>query len=301
VGKHAPWLAGCSAIVAGLGLSLAFAGSAQAAEPAEPETRTVTTHVVNREDHGHGSPPPAVWALDTFDRTVTLTGGPGYVLPTAAAAETADAPTIDSQIAETKKEYPQFTLCDLVKHLHLIWAYHAVVEDDGTFVTKAGATLSPNNGAALLGGMPGTMEGGFTADLLAPAHWCTFDASDLDGETVDGSDAPSTPTWVPSLFGSERKAINDDWAWTYRTCIEKWWDAADEDSNDGQSEEAGDITGLPCPTTPAPTTPPVVINQGQLPVTGASVTSVIGVGAGLVLTGILLIVGLFVSRRRAHA
>jgi hypothetical protein len=239
-----------------------------------------------------------VWALDTFTRTVNITGGPGYVLRSVDD----DAPSMEAQIAETRQQYPEITLCDLVKHLHLTWAYSAEVEDVGTFVTKAGATLSPNAGAALIGGMPGTMEGGFTANFTAPAHWCSFDASNLDGKTVQGDKAPSTPTWVPSMFGLERTAINDDWEWTYKTCTEQWWDAADEASNDGQSEEAGDITGLACPT-PTPTTAPptVVPNAEQLPVTGASVGGVVAVGGGLVLTGIMLIVGLFVSRRRAHA
>lgn len=269
---------------------------ANAADPA-PETKTVTTNLVDHEDRGHGSPPPAVWALDTFTRGVTITGGPFYVLPSTEDTEA----SVAAKIVETQKEKPEYTLCDVVKYLHLKWNYHAVVKDNGTFVTVAGDTLSPNAGAPLAGDVPGTMTGGFTADLVAPAHWCTFDASDLDGKTVEGSDGPTTPTWVSSLFGSDETAINDDWAWTYKTCVEQWWDAADEDSSDGTTEAAGDITGKPCPTTPAPTTVTVVANAPQLPVTGASVTTFVAAGVGLVLVGAGLLVGLSVFRRRRVA
>jgi hypothetical protein len=283
------------AVLATIGV-VAGATAPAYADPA-PETKTVTTHVVDRKDHGHGSPPPATWALDTFDRTVTITGGPVYVLP----GTDNEVPEVSAEIAETRQKMPEITLCDLVKYLHLTWKYHAEVKDLGTFVTLAGATLSPNAGAALLGGVHGTLKGGFSADFTAPAHWCTFDASELDDETIEGDDAPSASRWVSSMFDKfDGSSINDDWWWTYTTCVEKWWDAADKDSDDGQSDEAGDITGLPCPTTPAPSTPvpTVIVNAPQLPVTGASVTTMAAVGSGLLLVGIATLLGLAAFRRR---
>lgn len=260
----------------------AAAAPAYAATDPAPETRTVTTHVVDRVDNGHGTPP--AWALDTFDRIVEITGGPVYVIPGV------EDESVPAMIAETKQEKPELTLCDLVKYLHLKWTYHAVVKDAGTFVTTGGETSSPNEGVALADDVPGTFSGSFTADFEAAAHWCTFDASDLDGKTTEGNDAPKTSQWVSSLFGEEFKgsSINEDWTWTYKTCVESWWDAADKASNDGTTDAAGDITGLPCPTpspTPSVTTATVVANAPQLPVTGGKLTGLIAAGIGLLVLG----------------
>lgn len=280
-----------------------FAAPAQAEEPTA-ETRTVVTNLVDREDHGHGTPPPGTWALDTFTRTVEITGGPNYVIhqrPSLAATDEPVPADIDEQVAEAKMSpEPEFNVCDLVKRFHLRWEYHAEVTDKGTFKTLAGATLSPNAGGPLLGDMPGTLVGGFTADFTAPAHWCSFDDTKLNGKTLDGDDAPATSKWLECLFGEklDGSPINDDWTWTYKTCTEQWVDAAD--NNDGQDEDAGDITGKPCPTpTPAPTTaPPVVVVAAQLPVTGASVSTPAVLGGALVVVGAALLIAA-TRRRRA--
>jgi hypothetical protein len=278
-----------------------FAAPAQAEEPTE-ESRTVVTNLVNRADHGPSNP-SETWALDTFTRTVEIVGGPGYVhrtYPSAPAVAEVAEPEVPANIDEQVARAPRFEdVCDLVKKYSLRWKYHAKVSDKGTFITQAGDELSPRAGVALLGDVPGTMTGGFTADFTAPAHWCSFNPSRLDGKTLDGTDAPGSSEWLKCLFGDLKGSPqNRDWSWTYKTCTEQWIDAAD--NNDGQDEEAGDITGKPCPTaTPAPTTaPPVVVVAAQLPVTGASVTSPAVLGGALVVVGAALLVGLAVTRRR---
>lgn len=294
-------LATLTAVVAGAGL-FGFASSAQAEAPTE-ESRTVVTHLVDHPDHG-SSNPSETWALDTFTRTVEITGGPDYVpreQSSLAAADDPETPAdIDDEVAKAKKEpTPEFNVCSLVKKFHLRWQYHATVADKGTFKTVAGEDLSPRAGDALLGDVPGTLVGGFTADFTAPAHWCSFDDSKLNGKTLTGDDAPRSSEWFKCLFGDklDGSPINDDWTWTYKTCIEQWVDSAD--NNDGQDEEAGDITGKACPTptpTAVPTTEaPVVVAAAQLPVTGASVTTVVVVGLGFILLGGAAI---FAGRRR---
>lgn len=277
-------------VVAGL---FGFAAPAQAEEPTA-ETRTVVTNLVDREDSGNGV--PGIWALDAFTRTVDITGGPDYVI--SEPSLTAAAPTIPADIDEQVAE--AINVCDLVKEFSLRWTYHADVADGGTFKTLAGDTRSPNAGIALLGDVPGTMVGGFTADFTAPAHWCSFDDSTLNGKTLDGDEAPKTSLWLSFLFGEgfEGSSINDDWTWTYTTCSEQWVDAASNDS--GQDDAAGDITGKPCPTpTPAPTTaPPIVVVAAQLPVTGASVSAPVILGGALVVVGAALLIGLAATRRR---
>jgi hypothetical protein len=269
-----------------------FAAPAQAEEPTE-ESRTVVTNLVNQPDHGNGTPDD-VWALDTFTRTVEIVGGPDYVVVT----EEAIPADIDQQVAEAIEQDPEFNVvCDLVEEFGLKWNYHADVTDKGTFKTLAGETLSPSAGAPLLGNVSGTMVGGFTVDFTAPAHWCSFNDSKLKG-TIDTGKAPRSSEWLKCLFGDEFDGEPLVYAWTYKTCTEQWVETSE--NNDGQDEEAGDITGKPCPTaTPAPTTaPPVVVVAAQLPVTGASVTSPAVLGGALVVVGAALLVGLAVTRRR---
>lgn len=295
--SNAGRLAAFAATATAVGL-FGFGSAAQAEEPGE-ESRTVVTNLVNHPDSGAGS--PEMWALDAITRTFDIVGGPEYVRreqqPSLVGADEPDPPAdVATQVAEAKKEpEPEFNVCDLVKKFHLKWQYHADGVDKGTFKTLVGATRSPEAGAALLGDVPGTVVGGFSADFIAPAHWCSFDDSDLAG-TIDTGDAPRSSGWVTALFGEKAKGdlINDDWAWTYTTCSEKW-----VNSGEGNS---GDITGKPCPTTPAPTTsaPPAVVTA-QLPVTGASVTSPAVIGGVLVVVGAALLAGLALTRRRRAA
>lgn len=264
---------------------LAGAIPAQAAAP-KPEHKTVVTTVTDRPENGnHG-----VWATDKLTRTVELTGGPVYVVP---------APAL-------KADGTQQELCDSVAALGLRWSYTATVGDDGTFLTKAGSALSPNDGKPLMGGVSGTVKGSFTASFTAPAHWCTFKPGPLNGKTVKGADAPKTSEWVKSLFtdGFDGASINDDWSWTYKACSESWWDAKNARSNDGETDEAGDITGKACPP-PSPSAGPVVQSppgadgsggSTSLPVTGDSGTQIVGIGAVLLAAGVGVL--LLVRRRR---
>ena len=268
---------------------VALASPAQATDPV-PEQRSVTTTLTDRDESGnHG-----VWAHDRLVRTVVLTGGPAYVVPEGAAALDAKVATGDG-------------LCESVKALGLRWKYHAEVRDAGSFVTLAGSALSPNDGLALASGVKGEVVGKFTADFEAPAHWCSFDASALAGKTVKGADAPKTSTWVSSLFtsGFSGDSINNDWSWTYTTCVEKWWDAADPKSHDGELDKAGDITGKACPTPSVPATNPAGTGPTHaaggtgggktLPVTGSATSRFVGFGVLVLAAGASLIA---LSRQR---
>lgn len=286
------------ALVSAFGV-LALASPAQATDPA-PEHRSVTTTMTDRDESGnHG-----IWARDRLVRTVVLTGGPAYVVPDGESAE-----SLTAKVAGQDGD-----LCGSVKALNLRWRYHADVRDAGSFVTIAGDALSPNSGVALVGGVRGEVAGGFTADFTAPAHWCSFDASALDGKTVAGDDAPATSAWLKTLFtaGFDGVAINDDWSWTYTTCAEKWWDAADPASHDGESDAAGDITGAPCPTpsVTATRTGSAGATAGSggtsggrggssLPVTGSRVPMLAaGAGLGLLAVGAVLLVAALRRRIR---
>jgi hypothetical protein len=278
------------ATVTAVGL-FGLASPARAEEPVA-ESRTVVTTLVNHTDNGYGT--PSAWAVDNFTRTVEITGGPNYVLPeqpTALAAEAEEA-------TAERKQNPQIDVCDLTRRFHLTWSYHAEVTDEGTFVTKGGSTNSPNAGLPVVAGMNGTMVGSFTADFTAPAHFCTFDAKDLQGQEISSNTGPKTSAWVESLFkhGFKGSSINDDWTRTYTTCTEQWTDAAD-----GPETGTGDITGKPCPTPATTTSAAPVIVAAQLPVTGASVTSPAVIGIGMVLVGIVLLVGLAFTRRRTQS
>jgi hypothetical protein len=265
--------------------ALAGVMPAQASAP-KPEHKTVVTTVTDRADGGnHG-----VWATDTITRTVEVTGGPVYVVPAPQAL---------------KADGTQQELCDSVAALGLRWNYTAKVTDKGAFVTVDGK--SPNAGKGLKAGTKGTVEGSFTATFTAPAHWCSFDAKTLQGKTVKGDNAPKTSEWVKSLFTAEfdGNSINDDWTWTYTTCTEKWWDASDAKSNDGETDAAGDITGKACEA-PKPERPggngtgsgggASSGSDGGLPVTGVPAGAIAGGALALLFVGAFL-VGV-VRRRR---
>jgi LPXTG-motif cell wall-anchored protein len=276
--------------------TLALAVPAQAAPP-KAEHRTVVTNITDRPENGnHG-----VWATDTLTRTVELTGGPAYVLREMSAK------AADAKVAETKTQHPEFTVCDLTEHLGLRWEYTATVTDVGTFVTKVGAALSPNGGKPLTGGVTGDVKGSFTATFTAPAHWCTYTAKALNGKTVTGDKAPKTSEWMKALFtsGFDGSAINNDWTWTYKTCAESWWDAADPKSNDGEMGDAGDITGKACeapkPEQPGGTGTGSGGDSGgsaSLPVTGVSGSKIAGVAGVLLAAGVGGV--LLVRRRRVR-
>jgi len=169
------------------------------------DCKTVTSHLVNRPDNGnHG-----VWADDSLTRTVKV-----CVVPTPELK--ADAVQVNT------------------------WKYHAEVTDEGTFVTKAGAHLSPEHGVALVGGVNGKMSGHFTADFTAAHDWAYWNGAAFDGKTFTGAPGGANPTtsdWVKALWtdGFKGSSINKDWWWKYGTCNELWRESAEGDQ--------GDITG----------------------------------------------------------
>jgi hypothetical protein len=211
-------VAGGAALVAG---SLAATSTANAA--VVEDCKTVVSTLVDRPDNGHGT--PSKWALDDFTRTVKVCHVPN------------ELPTLADDVAKTLVEVES-------------WHYHATVTDEGTFTTVNGFHRSPNNGHMLLGNVPGTLKGGFTADVEAPASWQFFTPDTLNGKTFTGEagteeGGPTTSTWVKALWSDglskQSSFINKDWWWKYKTCNEYWLDS--EKTDDGQNQFAGDITG----------------------------------------------------------
>lgn len=265
-------------------------GAAAASAAPTSDCKTVVTNVVDRPDNGHGTggtPQPGYWALDTHKRTVTVCRMPA---PTATADVKAKAIVVAAE------------------------EYTAKGVDDGTFVTKAGATLSPNNGQPLVGGRKGKLYGTFEWTITAPANWQFFDASKQAGKTVTGDpktsavdDNPGTAEWINGWWpGADVKPVfKNNWSWLYWLCGdhpgrnlagfkgEYWWDAASAISNDGQSKLAGDILGKQvCPTpssvtptvTATATVPPVEVSN-NLPTTGKPIVGLVVVGVVTILLG----------------
>lgn len=182
----------------------------------------------------------------------------------------------------------------------LSW-YTATVTDGGTFVTQAGD--SPAGTATLAGGMKGKVTGDFTATFTATASWGDYNADALKDKTP-------TAEWVATAFPGAR--FNDagpvaKWSWTYTTC-----DGKGETWVNADAGNSGDIAEAACPTA-GPTTPPATDpttdptvpatapaaggGGGSLPVTGAKVATVVSLGFGAVIFGVLLVAGA-VRRRR---
>lgn len=261
-------------VVAALALGglVAVASPAAATEPCSSSAsspRKSASTLKSRPDNGNHG----VWALDTLTRTVTIS----VALRPATGA----------------------------------WSYHADVVDKGAFVTQAGAANSPREGLAVTGGRNGTTDGHFTADFTAEACFANFKDT-YGGKEYSGTAPTETSNWVKGLWGGDDfhgTAINDDWTWTYRTCVEKWVDAAN--NNDGADPDAGDIRGGACPV-PSPSAAPVVQPStsssaqpipvahnpgGGLPVTGTNSLTLAGIGLLFVVIGLT---GIAVSRRRRH-
>jgi hypothetical protein len=231
--------------------------------------KTVVTHLTNRPDSGHGKPDGSPWALITMDRKVTITK--------VEAVQPLNA---------LNAEYP--------------WSYHAVVTDEGTFVTKGGAHLSPNKGDKLVADTKGKVSGTFSVDFTAGKCFNGYKGNFAD-KTYSGDEPASTSAWVAKVWGADERFhittnLDANYRWSYTTCSEQWLDAYN--NNDGQANGAGDITGKACPT-PAPTasaTAPASAGgqAGGLPVTGSNTGMLAGGAAVLVAVG----AGLFVVGQR---
>jgi hypothetical protein len=229
-----------------------------AAHAAEPDCKTVTSHLVNRPDNGHGT--PAVWALDTVDRTVKVC----HVEPEVAAKVAIDT-----------------------------WTYSATLTDTGTFKTQPSAHGSPNAGAQLLA-QTGTVHGEATfATFTAPHDWGYWNDTALQGKTFTGSAPSGTSDWVKHLWTDGFSGTQiADYSWNYATCTEQWVDSSAEGNDDGQADSAGDITGKACPSpspspshsTAAPTVSASPAAGASLPVTGNRPW--LYAGAGLLALGL---------------
>lgn len=273
-------LLGVSALL-GLGALALSSGPAQAA--GATDCRTTVATVKNRADRGFGTENDRVWAYKDFTRTTKIC----RVVPAVEA------------------------LSNLNR-----WNYQATVTDTGTFITVEGSNLSPEKAGPLVGGVKGTVTGGFTAQFSASANFHGYNAAH-DGKVYTG-EKPTNQEWVRVLFDEEANFEGDSfgnrWGWTYTTGCETW-----KDVHAGGDEK--DITGLTCPTpspspsesqspspTPSTTSPSATATTGAprptttttpqagLPVTGDKGPGkfvVIGVAA-LVLGG----AGFIVARKR---
>lgn len=308
-------LKAAAVVLTAAALTLGVAVPASAQDPG-PEVRTVDLTITDREDTGTGN--PTIWALDTFKRKVTVTGGPNYQFP-----ELADNP-VELKKAETEanerfaeKRSPKFDVCTIVKMWKLRWKYEAVVSDDGTFVTtNSSATGSPGAGKSLVKDAEGTFVGGATAKLYAPAHWCSFRGDKYDGVEVSGSETGSTSEFIvklfkkngyPTIVAKHEGGLLTKWEWKYTRCAKT---SGEEVWVNGKAGNSGDVRGTACPTpsaspspttaAPTPTRPstsPVggTAGGGDLPLTGPGVTAVALGGLALLVAGA---VAVMIARRR---
>lgn len=243
------------------------------AQAAEMDCRTVSSHLVNRPDNGHGT--PAVWALDTMTRTVKVCHPP--------------------EVAPAAAKVPVDT-----------WIYTAELADEGTFVTQGGPTNSPNAGTTLTTGVHGTVSGAATFVKFAALHdWGYWTGDVLNGKTFGGTDPSGTGDWIKNLWSDGFSGTKiATYKWTYKTCSEQWVDSSEEANGDGTADAAGDITGKPCPSSSASPSPSSsvsaapVADRPTLPVTGPGGRTqvMVALGGGLVLSGGVLI--LAIRRRR---
>jgi LPXTG-motif cell wall-anchored protein len=201
--------------------------------------KTATTTLTDRPDSGlHGD-----WAKDAITRTVKLCEAvPGVPGPDGGKS-----------------------------------TYIASVADTGTFTTVAGK--SPNAGVTLPAGIVGKLAGGYTATFTATPAFATYQHV-FDGKTYSGTAPSTTGDWVAKLWGGEdfTSVTNlGGWTWTYWTCSVDLAKATEKFVN-AEAGNAGDITGIACPTVAPVVLPTVSASPSASPSTG-------GTAAGLPVTG----------------
>jgi hypothetical protein len=225
----APVLAAAGVALGVLSLSTSAASAATSA----------STAVSNRPDGGHGT--PAIWADDTFTRTLTV--------------------NVDATDTNCGPVTPAGDSC-----------YAVTLSDHGTFTTRPGAGApnvnSPHVGAALSITSPavtGNFSGGYTQHVFsdnAPDS-SLVPASEDDHGVSTGTGFHSTENWYKQAFPASTSfgTVQDGaYSWTYDTSgCETWVDSSS--NNDGNSVGDGNITGKVCVTTPPP---PPVIGPGQV-------------------------------------
>lgn len=192
-------------------------------------TATATTTITNDPDSGHGS--PAVWAIDTINRTVTLTKG--------------------TQVSGTA--------CGLAASAGC-WSFTAALSDSGTFVTVPGAG-TPNQACAGCAGL--TVKAPAVSGVLQGTYQVSFDASypaasaALVPATHDDGGVPASPPFTSTTWGEQffpagtsfGNIVGGAYTWTYQVTTggfpffttQRWTDSSSND--DGNSLLAGNITG----------------------------------------------------------
>jgi hypothetical protein len=275
--------------VAMVGLSTVFIGVGAASAATVEDCKTVNAGLANHPDSGlHGT-----WATDTIARTVKV-------------CQLDTAQWTDAQVSEVNALQEKYTAAPFS-------VYSVDVSDTGTFVTKGGAHLSPQDGDALTAGIHGTLEGYYKTFVVALKNWQSWNGPAVEGQTYNPGD--STGEWLKMLFGEHAKWSDPyAWQWVYTTCNQVW--------KNGAGGNTGDITGeVPCPspspsaspspaqqsaspspsnTTGAPAAPaPQGDDGGDLPVTGSALYGTIGTGAVLVVAGIVALV-VMARRRRVN-
>jgi hypothetical protein len=213
-------IAALAAPVAVAAAALAGGGTAHAA--VTPTTVTAVTHVINRPDNGHGTPP--VWAYDTFARTLTVT---------LAAPQPKGTPAGDL-------------------------AYDVTITDKGGFSTVGGAG-TPNQAAPGLkvahNGVRGSVNGSYALTATAPEGDTLtgiVPATENDNFSSTGAGFVSTGDWAKQAFASPAGVVvgGGKYSWTYATACEKWVDSSA--NGDGNTANDGNITGKTCEPAPAP-------------------------------------------------
>lgn len=193
---------------AAAGASLFAASAAQAA----PTTVTVTTHIYKHTDTGHGTINGGVWAIDDFNRTLTV--------------------TLTNSTATTN-------------------TYTAQVSDSGAFVTVAGDE-TPNQsvpGEKISHDVKGTFSGTVAYTLTAPAGDDLGAAvpSTLNDSDTHGTAPFTTDKWPSLAFATPANVTVTEGAYsfTYTTPAgESWTDSSAVGNNDGNAVADGNITGL---------------------------------------------------------
>jgi hypothetical protein len=214
--------------IAAAALAVIGSGTAFAAVSANPVTTvTAVTHVSDRPDNGHGTPP--VWAYDTFDRTLTVT---------LASPQPATLPT-------------GIPAGDL--------AYTVTIADKGSFRTilGAGAPDQAAGGLKISHSVKGSVNGTYALTAYAPAADAlagTVPAAEEDNFSAATNGFVSTGDWAKQAFATQAGVTvsGGAYSWTYATGCETWTDTSS--NGDGNFAADGNITGKICKPVPPPVT-----------------------------------------------
>ena len=179
---------------------------------------TASTSVKDHPDSGNSG---GNWAVDTIQRTATI----------------------------TLKSAAPLTDCAYTAGATACYLYDGTISDTGTFTTASSTDittdgLSPNASRAINGTVEGTITGGTPVEFYASsdAPNATLVPTSVSG-VVSGNE--TTGDWVQQFFPAGTEFANDggtpelltwDWSYTAPSTCETW--------SDGYNGETGDITGV---------------------------------------------------------